>query len=65
MKKSFVKATKGTFLYPWAEFAMGRDCYGPSLLWAEMSRNPSTLSSKTAELTTIGTGLIGKEEEIK
>ena len=20
---------------------MGRDCYGPSLLWAEMSRNPS------------------------
>ena len=24
----------------WAEFAMGRVCNGPSLLWAEMSRNP-------------------------
>ena len=35
MKKSFVKATKGTFLYSWAEFAMGRVCNGPSLLWAE------------------------------
>ena len=22
-----------------AEFAMGRVCHGPSLLWAEMSRN--------------------------
>ena len=35
MKKSFVKATKGTFLYLWAEFAMGRVCNGPRLLWAE------------------------------
>ena len=35
MKKSLVKATKGTFLYPWAEFAMGRVCNGPRLLWAE------------------------------
>ena len=33
--KSFVKATKGTFLYPWAELAMGRVCNGPRLLWAE------------------------------
>ena len=23
----------------WAEFDMGRVCHGPSLLWAEMSRN--------------------------
>ena len=35
MKKSLVKATKGTFLYSWAEFAMGRVCNGPRLLWAE------------------------------
>ena len=35
MKKSFVKATKGTFVCPWAEFAMGRVCNGPRLLWAE------------------------------
>ena len=35
MKKSFVKATKGTFLYSWAEFAIGRVCNGPRLLWAE------------------------------
>ena len=34
-KKSFVKATKGTFVCPWAEFAMGRVCNGPRLLWAE------------------------------
>ena len=34
-KKSFVKATTGTFLYPWAEFAMGRVCNGLRLLWAE------------------------------
>ena len=32
---SFMKATKGTFLYPWAELAMGRVCNGPRLLWAE------------------------------
>ena len=25
-----------------AEFVKGRVCHGPSLLWAEMSRNPST-----------------------
>ena len=25
--------------WSWAEFAMGRVCHGPSLLWAEMSRN--------------------------
>ena len=35
MKKSLVKATKGTFLYLCAEFAMGRVCNGPRLLWAE------------------------------
>ena len=28
---SLVKATKDTFLYPWAEFAMGRVCNGPRL----------------------------------
>ena len=35
MKKSLVKATKGTFLYSWAEFAMGQVCNGPRLLWTE------------------------------
>ena len=30
---------------------MGRDCYGPSLLWAEMSRNP--------EVGCIGSGFLG------
>ena len=35
MKASLVKATKGTFLYLWAEFAMGRVCNGPRLLWVE------------------------------
>ena len=28
------------FFILWAEFVMGRECCGPSLLWAEMSRNP-------------------------
>ena len=27
-----------------AEFVMVRDCYGPSLLWAESFQNPSTAS---------------------
>ena len=35
MKKSFVKAKISNFLYPWADFAMGRVCNGPRLLWAE------------------------------
>ena len=30
-----MKATKGIFLCPCAEFAMGRVCNGPRLLWAE------------------------------
>ena len=49
MKKSLVKATNGTFLYPWAEFAMGRVCNGPRLLWAEMSRNRFILLAKYRE----------------
>ena len=30
-----MKVTKGTFLCPWAEFAIGRVSNGPRLLWAE------------------------------
>ena len=29
-----------------AEFVRGRVCQGPSLLWAEMSRNPAYYSQK-------------------
>ena len=29
----------GTILYPWDEFAMGRVCNRPRVLWAELSRN--------------------------
>ena len=28
----------------WAEFVMGRECFLPSLLWAEMSRDQAKLS---------------------
>ena len=52
MKKTLGETTKGTFLYPWVEFAMGRVCNGPRLLWAEfvMGRDvpePDTLVDET------------------
>ena len=31
---------------------MGRDCYGPSLLWAEMSRNRTNLQPVTLYIDT-------------
>ena len=39
-KKKRCEGQKETFLYTWAEFVIGRDYYGSSSLWAEMSRKP-------------------------
>ena len=36
-----------------AEFVMGRDCYGPSLLWAELSRTFPLPTMKNYFLTYI------------
>ena len=60
-KKSLVKATKGIFIYPWAEFAMGRVCHGPGLLWAEfvMGRDVPEPNSGVSRFGPIGAGRFG------
>ena len=49
--KNSVKAINSTFLYPWAEFAIGRVCNGPRLLRAEFVMGRDVLEPKNASHT--------------